>query len=219
MKLTAAIKILTLAATAALAIGSAQSTAAGATTAPTTSITINHSVIAVGSTAVISGAVSPNLRNHTVYLQSYYGKAWHSLLHVKLNSVSRYSFTVRPGSVAKYSFRAYVPPVTGVRGSLSRTVALTTQAKLTCSAHMSNARPAQHTTTDVLVKTAASAAVYTTAHYKTTNTSHAAYANSAGNADIAYDVAGGTHGYKVVVSVTVRRSPQTATCSTSFTTL
>ncbi|HTU05691.1 MAG TPA: hypothetical protein VMG13_09085, partial [Trebonia sp.] len=43
---------------------------------------------------------------------------------------------------------------------------------LPCSASMSNSRPADYTTTDVLVRTAAHAGVTTVAHYKTVNREH-----------------------------------------------
>lgn len=218
MKLHATTKLATIVVAATVALGSVTATAEAATIAPKTSIAINHSVIAVRATAVVSGQVAPTLRNRTVYLQSHTRTGWHSIAHTKLSATSRYSFTMRPGTITKYSLRVYLPTAPGVHNSVSRTITLTTQAKLTCNASMSNARPTQYAKTHVLIRTAGSAAVTTIAHYKTTNTRHTAKANPAGRADITYYTAGATHNRKVVVSVTVRKSPQTATCSTSFTT-
>jgi hypothetical protein len=69
----------------------------------------------------------------------------------------------------------------------------------------------------VKVRTAASAQVFTVAHYKTVNRAYYRVATSAGRATIAYYVSGATPGYKVVVDVTVVRGHQANGCSTSFT--
>jgi hypothetical protein len=92
------------------------------------------------------------------------------------------------------------------------------QAKpLPCSAHMSNSHPADYTTVDVLVHTAAHAHVTTVAHYKTTNTKHHGKAGRKGNDTIPYYISGATPGYKVKVSVSVVKGARTGSCSTSFT--
>jgi hypothetical protein len=77
--------------------------------------------------------------------------------------------------------------------------------------------PADYTTTDVRVRTAASAEVFTVAHYKTVNRAYFRVADSGGRATVAYYVSGATPGYKVVVDVTVVRGHQANNCSTSFT--
>jgi hypothetical protein len=81
---------------------------------------------------------------------------------------------------------------------------------------MSNSHPADFTTTDVRVRTAAHANVTTVAHYKTTSTKHHGTAGDKGNATIAYYISGATPGYTVKISVSVVKGAQTGSCSTSF---
>ncbi len=88
---------------------------------------------------------------------------------------------------------------------------------LSCSASMSNSRPKDYSTTDVDVRTTRLVHVRSTAHYKTTATTHRATANNAGRASIPYDISGATPGYKVNVTVVVTSGRTTARCSTSFT--
>jgi len=90
-------------------------------------------------------------------------------------------------------------------------------APLTCHASMSNAHPWDYSTTDVLVSTVGSAAVTTTAHYKSTTTMHHGVANASGKAVIAYKISRATKGFRVVVSVRVQKASRTGSCSTSFT--
>ena len=90
--------------------------------------------------------------------------------------------------------------------------------RLPCSASMSNAHPAQNSTTNVLVKTAAAAAVTTIAHFKTTNTTHSAKANSSGRATVPYRISRAARGYRVIVNITVKKGSAAGSCSTSFTT-
>jgi hypothetical protein len=82
---------------------------------------------------------------------------------------------------------------------------------------MSNSNPAQYSTTDVIVHTAAGAGVTATAHYKTTNTTHTGSAASNGVATIAFSISRATLGYAVEVDVTVTRNAAARSCSTSFT--
>ena len=89
--------------------------------------------------------------------------------------------------------------------------------RLPCAASMSNASPTVNSTTHVLVRTAAAAAVSTVAHYKTTQTAHSGTADGGGRADIAYRISHATKGYRVVVDVTVSKSGLRNSCSTSFT--
>jgi hypothetical protein len=89
---------------------------------------------------------------------------------------------------------------------------------LTCTASMSDQQPTDYTNTDVIVRTGvAGADVTTTAHYKTTDTSHQAVATSNGEADIQYYISRATPGYTVVVDITVTANGATRSCSTSFT--
>ena len=88
---------------------------------------------------------------------------------------------------------------------------------LSCTTSMSNPTPPQYSTDYVEVSTAPGAGASATAHYKTTDTTHAATADQSGYASIAFDISGATVGYTVQVDVTVSLSGQTATCSTSFT--
>jgi hypothetical protein len=93
----------------------------------------------------------------------------------------------------------------------------TTAALKSCTASVSNSHPADYTTTDVKVRTAASAEAFTVAHYKTVNRAYYRIAGSGGRATISYYVSGATPGYKVVVDVTVVEGHQANSCSTSFT--
>jgi hypothetical protein len=89
---------------------------------------------------------------------------------------------------------------------------------LACAASMSNSAPSDESTTDVIVHTGvAGASVTTTAHYKSTNTTHSGVANSSGVATVPYDIGRATAGYVVTVDVTVTAGGASATCSTSFT--
>ena len=88
---------------------------------------------------------------------------------------------------------------------------------LPCHASMTNARPADYTTTRVRVRTADHARVVTVAHYRTTNHRKTGKANAAGRATIAYYISGATPGFKVKVTVTVSEGHRSGNCSTSFT--
>lgn len=111
-------------------------------------------------------------------------------------------------------------PVTTQAPPAPSTVPGTTQAPgpgLSCSASVSNSSPADYSTVDVTVRTAAAAAVTTIAHYKTTDNQKSTVADGSGVATIAYDISRATAGFPVVVDVTAAASGRTATCSTSFT--
>lgn len=82
---------------------------------------------------------------------------------------------------------------------------------------MSNNRPADHTTTYVNVRTVRLAKVRATAHYRTTNTTHHATANSQGRASIAFRISRATPGFRVRVDVRVTSGTRAGSCSTSFT--
>jgi hypothetical protein len=102
--------------------------------------------------------------------------------------------------------------------TLTGGVALAAPARaLACSATMSNSHPKDYTTTKVQVHTGNFASVKTVAHYKTTNTTHHGTAGRRGNVSISYYISGATPGYRVKVSVSVRKGSRTGSCSTSFT--
>ena len=110
--------------------------------------------------------------------------------------------------------------VAGAIGATTLTggVAMAAPARpLACSATMSNSHPRDYTTTKVQVHTGNFASVKTVAHYRTTNTTHHGTAGRKGNVSIPYYISGATPGYKVKVSVTVRKGSRTGSCSTSFT--
>jgi len=88
---------------------------------------------------------------------------------------------------------------------------------LRCVAAVSSTSPADYTTVDVYVRTAAGASVTTVAHYKTTDNQKAAVADGAGRAVVAYFISGATPGYIVRVDVTTTVAGRRSTCSTSFT--
>lgn len=92
-----------------------------------------------------------------------------------------------------------------------------TAALKSCTASASNSHPADYTTIDVKVRTAAGTEVFTVAHYKTVNRAYFRVADSGGRATVGYYVSGATPGYRVVVDVTVVRGHQANSCSTSFT--
>src|ERR1700689_1679304 len=92
----------------------------------------------------------------------------------------------------------------------------TTAALKSCTASVTNSHPADYTTTDVRVRTAAGAEVFTVAHYKPVNRADLRITSS-GQATVAYYVSGATPGYRVAVDVTVVRGHQANSCSTSFT--
>jgi hypothetical protein len=93
----------------------------------------------------------------------------------------------------------------------------TTAALKSCTAFVSNSHPADYTTTEVKVRTAAGAEVFTVAHYKTVNRAYFRIASSAGRATVTYYVSGATPGYRVAVDITVVRGHQANSCATSFT--
>jgi len=88
-----------------------------------------------------------------------------------------------------------------------------------CVATVSNARPTQNSTVVVAVsKVAAGAAVTTVAHYKSTNTTKKATADSRGTASQPYLISRATHGFRVVITVTAAKGSARWSCNTAFTT-
>jgi hypothetical protein len=91
-----------------------------------------------------------------------------------------------------------------------------TSKPLPCHASMSNAHPADYTTTTVNVKSVADVKITTVAHYRTVNRVHHRRANAQGKAGVPYDISGATPGFRVKVDVTVKWPHRTGTCQTSF---
>jgi hypothetical protein len=91
-----------------------------------------------------------------------------------------------------------------------------TSKPLPCHASMSNAHPADYTTTTVNVKSLADVRITTVAHYRTVNRVHHGRANARGKAGIPYYISGATPGFRVIVDVTVKWPHRTGTCQTSF---
>jgi hypothetical protein len=89
-------------------------------------------------------------------------------------------------------------------------------APLTCTASMSNTAPKTRTYVDVLVSTAARAAVTTTANYKTTKNTKHEKATVLGKARVPYYISTATPGFTVVVNVVVMSGGKSARCSTKF---
>ena len=93
----------------------------------------------------------------------------------------------------------------------------THSGSLSCSASVSNSSPADYTTVDIYVRTAAGASVTAVAHYKTTDHEKSTSASSTGHATIAYYISGATPGYTVDVDVTVSLGSRSSHCAASFT--
>ena len=109
-----------------------------------------------------------------------------------------------------------VMTVTSTLTSSAVAEAAPTSKPLPCHASMSNAHPADYTTTDVKVKSVANARITTVAHYRTVNRVHHGRSNSQGKASIPYYISGATPGFRVRVDVTVKWPHRTGTCKTSF---
>src|SRR5258708_6915950 len=88
---------------------------------------------------------------------------------------------------------------------------------LACHAAMSQRHPADHSTTDVLVRTADHAEVTTIVHFRTGNRIRKLRASAHGRASIPYAVGAALAGIRVRVSVAVRRGSRSGRCSTWFT--
>jgi len=108
--------------------------AAGATTVhhPKVGITANHRTIYVGSSVTMTGTVAPNERGHRVYLQQYYGHAWHNRTSGKLSSTSHYKLSAKPSSTGTYTYRVYDPKAAGWAAAASKSVAVTVKRKASC---------------------------------------------------------------------------------------
>jgi hypothetical protein len=119
-----------------------------------------------------------------------------------------------PGHILIGATTAGVIGATALTGGVAMAAPAT---PLPCTASMSNSHPKDFTTTKVRVHTGTFAAVKTVAHYRTTKTTHRGTAGRKGNLSLPYYISGATPGYRVKVSVTVKKGSRTGSCSTSFT--
>lgn len=90
-------------------------------------------------------------------------------------------------------------------------------AVLRCIATVSDATPKQYSNIVIRVRTGKPRAfVRTVAHYKTTKTAKTRRSNLKRQARVPYYISGATPGYRVKVTVRVRKDGRTKYCSTSF---
>lgn len=73
------------------------------------SSTASATSVRLGSTVTISGSVAPSHAGQGVVLQRYSSGAWRTVSTRTLSSTSRFSFTVKPGSRATFSYRVHKP--------------------------------------------------------------------------------------------------------------
>lgn len=132
MKLKSAARLAAASLLTTVGIAAMMPTAEAAHVKPSTHVTISHKVITLGKTSAISGYVSPNLHNHVVYLQRRSDGRWSSITHHKLNTRSRFSFTLKPAHVGTHAYRVVDPKTaSGLSRSISRTVWLKTKPRPT----------------------------------------------------------------------------------------
>lgn len=121
--------------------------------------------------------------------------------------------TTAPHAAARTKVaRAAIPPKPS---STPRPVP--TKPALACTASVSNARPHDNQTIDVLVQTTARAEVTVTAHYKSRDVVQAAAADGTGHATVPFEISSVTYGFTVQVGVDAAVGGHSAACSTSFT--
>jgi hypothetical protein len=90
-------------------------------------------------------------------------------------------------------------------------------AKLPCSASVTATRPVHGQRVDVLVRTAKDAWVGAFAHFKTTTVKKTTHANSAGRAEVVFNVGRAEYGYRVAISIYTDKAHAKGSCRTSFT--
>lgn len=151
--------------------------------------------------------IVPAVGTHVFVTGPYVVDLWHDW--TEIHPAWAINVTVKPTAPPATTSSAPPPPPPSTS---------TASSPLTCTAHMTNTSPTQYSTTTVVVATGvAGAQVTTTAHYKTTDTTHTGVADSAGTAEVPYKISRATIGYTVVVDVTATNAGHSATCTTSFT--
>jgi hypothetical protein len=116
-----------------LVIVGVASAPADAAARPTTRISLDHTSIRIGQSAVISGSVSPNLPGRTIYLQKHTSSGWHAVSHRKLTSRSRYAFTLRPTHTGRFTYRTVLRKTASRPRSVSASVTLRVRTKAAAS--------------------------------------------------------------------------------------
>jgi hypothetical protein len=69
--------------------------------------TLSRTSVPRNGYATITGKVSPAKAGQIVYLQRYYGGAWHNVTTAKLSSASAYTFSVHPTAPGSWIYRVY----------------------------------------------------------------------------------------------------------------
>jgi hypothetical protein len=105
----------------------------------------------------------------------------------------------------------------GGAGLATKSFSVKVTRHVACDATVSQRYPADHSATDVVVRTAEDARVTTVAHFSTGNRTRRLRATAHGRASTVYGVRTARPGLRVPVSVAVRRGEGAGTCSTSFT--
>lgn len=116
----------------------------------------------------------------------------------------------------KRGLAAAAASVALLTGPLVATPPAQASTGMLCRAHMGDATPADYSYDRVYVRTRAYARIRTVAHYKTTNTTKYARANSNGRGSTRYYISGATPGYRVWVDVYVHKGTHNGHCRTSF---
>jgi hypothetical protein len=112
-------------------------------------ITVSASATKVyrGAPLVLSGTVGPSRPNATVVAERLAGGSWIQVGTGKTSSSSRYSISLRPGSVTTYSLRVRRPAQGQDREGVSPTVKVVVSALPTVSASVGGARTVAGCTT------------------------------------------------------------------------
>ena len=105
----------------------------------------------------------------------------------------------------------------GGTGLATKSFSVNVTRHIACDTTVSQRYPADHSSTDVAVRTSDDAQVTTVAHFSTGNRTRKLRANASGRASTVYGVRNARPGVRVPVSVTARRGDGAGTCSTWFT--
>lgn len=204
--------------------GASPSGTAGAVTGPWAVVSAFYGYITAHDYAAAWRLLGPALKggSYASFAAGYAGTGRQTVTKIS-ESGDRVSFTLRSdnpdGTVQAYRGTDTVGGGKIVAATVVQTAPPPTRSAqaLSCRASVSSSFPADYTTVDIDVQTAAGASVTTVAHYKTTDHQKTAVADGAGQAAVAYYISGATPGYKVTVDVTASAGSRTASCSTSFT--
>lgn len=70
---------------------------------------INLGAALLGTTATISGALTPAHAGHPIHLQQYASGSWRTIATRALSSTGGYAFGVRPATTGGFAYRVYKP--------------------------------------------------------------------------------------------------------------